>query len=440
MISTLIIIYFIVLLIPIFKRNGNWFVPPILMSITMAFYTVPDLLGILIGGHEKYIASIGCHLNNTSNILIERFVFLQIVYIGCYFLSYYYLIGKKYKIKTIPFKIKKQNPKITQLMACVLIGLCLYSTISYIYSKGGIIALFMSFTNRSELNDDLPFLQRLMPTIMTFATAFCMKVILSDKKPHIILLLTLLVTGFLCYTSNGGRSQLVVFILSLMCYYNYWRKEINLLSPKFYPIYGLLVIFIISFQLLRFKETQSFSIEDIFNSSDTLFDSMAYVKTQLLIQNYFDKFEYWYGWLFSFVPFIFIPRTVYPLKPNIDEGTYIFNMKNNAPNVLDDINWVNSWPPFTMGTGYANFGIIGVILFAFILAYIHMYMYRLLKASKAGLFIMPIYIYIILKFQVTIFYIANLTYLLISTYLMYRLYRLLSKVKITNPLCPNFFK
>lgn len=432
MIQTLIIIYIVVLLFPIIRRKRNWFTPPILMSITMTFYTVPDLLGIFFSGYKTYAKNLPFKIYTDPEFLIERFLFIQILFIITYLIAFNKFYDNK-KIKRPLFQLKKENNKISYFFGLTLLILCGIATFQYIKSQGGLGELVMSFMNRNKLLEDQSFLHRISPTLMTFATIFCMRYILCSKGKHIILFLMLVFIGFFCYTSNGGRSQLVVFVLTLLCCYNYWKKNINLLSPKFYILYFALAVFIIAFQLLRYEETNALTFEDIFNNQATVFDSMAYVKTQLLIENYFDKFDHWYGYIFYFLIYIFIPRSVYPNKPHIDEGDYIYNMRFDHSDVLSDQTFINSWPPFTMGEGYANFGFVGVILFAIILALLHSYVFRLLKSSKSTLFILPIYVFIVLKFQITIFYIANLTYLLIANYVFHKLYNSFSnQIKSTN--------
>ena len=183
-----------------------------------------------------------------------------------------------------------------------------------------------------------------------------------------------------------------------------------------------MAIFVIVFQLLRFQETNDLTGVNLMSESDALFDSMAYMKTQLLIQNYFIGHDYWLGRIYSFLLYIFVPRSLFPDKPFIDDGVYIFNMTYNPSDVLATNYFYNSWPPFTCGISYANLGVLGVLIGGYILGIIHAFVYRYVKNNNESFFSAIIYTFVVIKFQLTIFYIANLSYLFIQCFIFKKIY------------------
>lgn len=425
MFGLFLLLYIVILWRPVFKKNKDWFSPPVMFAITMSFYTLPDLFDILINGMANYAGTLPFKLND-PNYAIIRFIILQVVFI----LMYQYAFSKSTKSlnEEVNNSVKLQTSKIDLFVSIALLSICVIATVNFVTSYGGISTILSSFTNRSQLHDDMPFILRITPALLTFASAFLLRLICTDTKHHYFLLLMLFFSGFITTTIGGGRSQFVVFILELLCYYNYWKKPINLLSIKLWPIYLGLAAFIAIFQLLRLNDITTLSFNSMVGDSDSLFNSMAYVKTQLLIQSYFENNDFWYGKIFLFVIYIFIPRAIFPAKPNIDEGVYIYNMTFGGKNLLSDhATSFNSWPPFSIGEGYANFGILGVILFGILLGYIHGFAYKKMKQNRFDVFVMIVYVFIILKFQITLFYLANLAYLLVEVFMFSQLYKLIKR-------------
>lgn len=424
----LLALYCSLLLYILSKNRRDSFSPPVLFVITMSFYTLPDMFSILEVGIDQYTSELPFRFTLEPYFSVYRFMVVQIAFILAYYLSY-----KFYMTKPMKYDLKKKfiagNKSANILLATAIIILCVYGTIDYYMQRGGLLAVFMSFTNRDELAEEAGFLMTLIPTLMTFALAFGMKYCSQKKGSHWLLYTIFILLGFFTLTSGGGRSAFVVYVLSLLCYFHIWIRKVDLFSVKLLPVYCGLALFIIVFQLLRFEDSNDLSDFSELSNSEALFNSMAYMKTQLLIQNYFDNHPYWYGRIYTFLFYIFIPRSIYPSKPFIDDGTYIYNMLDNPVDVLSTNYFYNSWPPFTCGISYANIGLIGVIIGGAIIGYLHSYIYRKVNGNKESLLYVVLYIFLVLKFQLTIYYIANLSYLLIQCWLFRRLYIIVDRFK-----------
>lgn len=424
----LLAIYCGLLVYILVNNKQDSFSPPVLFVITMSFYTLPDMFSILDVGIDRYTYELPFKFSLEPQFAIYRFMVIQIAFISAYYLSYKYYVTKPMKTdlkKTFVAGNKSTNI----LLAVTIIIVCVYGTINYYMQRGGLLAVFMSFTNRSELAEEAGFLMTIIPGLMTFALAFGMKYCSQKIGSHKLLYTIFVLLGFFTLTSGGGRSAFVVYVLSLFCYYHIWIRKVDLFSFRLLPVYCGLALFIIVFQFLRFEGTNDLSDLGELSNSEALFNSMAYMKTQLLIQNYFDNHSFWYGRIYTFLLYIFIPRSLCPTKPFIDEGSYIYNMIDNPIDVLSTNYFYNSWPPFTCGISYANFGFIGVILGGVIIGYLHSYIYRRVNGNKESLLNVVLYIFLVLKFQLTIYYIANLSYLLIQCWLFRKLYTIINRLK-----------
>lgn len=424
----LILVYFSLLLVPLLKKNKDFFSPPVLFVITMSFYTVPDILEILLLGESKFVSSLPFKIDNPF-FSIQRFLFLQIIFVLFYYAGYNLYLNRRIRVHGLRKRFDAIHNKLNLYIGIIGLLICTITTYSFISSMGGYQELLLSFTNRVELEKNMTFLQSNLSIIMTMCSAFLVKYITHSKKNHIILLLFLIIVGFFTNTIGGGRSKFVVFILSILCYFNYWRSKINLFDKKYFVLYGFLAIFILVFQLLRYSSSDDMSLDYMYDNSDALFDSMAYAKTQLLIQSYFDTHTFWWGKTYTFLAYIFIPSSIFPDKPHIDEGVYIYNMMYNYPEALSNSTFICSWPPFTAGISYANWGVIGLILGGILLGCLHAFMYKKIKEYNYSIFILIIYVFIVLKFQFTVFYICHTIYLIIETYFMFLAYKFLSSVR-----------
>lgn len=417
------IIYISLLVFPLFKKKKDYFSPIVLFIITMSFYSLPDVISILSGGEASYCALLPFKIKQTPEYAIQRMLFCQILFVICYYAGYSLYFRRKNDFPPHNNPIDATNKKLNLFATIFGMFISLYVTLSFIASIGGIQALLLAFTDRTSLSEEQTFLQQHIPIIMTLCSAFCIKYVSQCKSKPWFLVILFVIASFIVQTSGGGRSGFVVLVLSLICYYNYWVKKVNLFSSKFYPLYLALAVFIIIFQLLRFEDSSELSLSSVTDNSASLFSSMSYVKTQVLIQNYFDNHEFWYGRIYSFLLYMFIPRSICPSKPHIDEGSYFFNMTYQNGDVLMSDDFYNSWPPFTAGISYANGGIIGLIIGGLVLGCIHAYMYKKIKQYNYSVYVLIIYVFVILKFQLTVFYICNVVYLLIEVWLASKLYK-----------------
>ena len=112
----------------------------------------------------------------------------------------------------------------------------------------------------------------------------------------------------------------------------------------------------------------------------------------------------------------FIPSSLYPDKPPVAEGVYFFN------NIIGNIQSppyparkmiLVGWPPGTMGIMYSNFHFFGIIIGYYLLGLFYKYSYMKLLTSNFSIPIIYLYLFIVIKFELTNHYIFHLITLII---------------------------
>ncbi|KAA6314588.1 hypothetical protein EZS27_034820, partial [termite gut metagenome] len=140
------------------------------------------------------------------------------------------------------------------------------------------------------------------------------------------------------------------------------------------------------------------------------FSGNGYVNIQLYILDHFNWDNMWYGKSYVDLFYSWIPRSIFIDKPPIDEGIYIANLylgDSFQPTTPAHSMVFYSWPPGTMGIGYINFHIIGIVLAYFILGRIQKIIQLIFIEMNYAPFILFLYTFIVIKFQLTNFYIFS---------------------------------
>ena len=157
-------------------------------------------------------------------------------------------------------------------------------------------------------------------------------------------------------------------------------------------------------------------VELIKDNLYTLAKGNEYVSIQLSILGSFNFSNLWLGASYLDLLYSFIPSSIYLDKPPVAEGVYFFN------NIIGNIHTppyparkmiLVGWPPGTMGIMYSNFHIFGIAFGYYILGILYKYSYLKLLKSNYSIPIIYLYLYIIIKFELTNHYIFHLTTLII---------------------------
>ena len=248
----------------------------------------------------------------------------------------------------------------------LLIGVLISDLIAvYLFARYG-TALFSRATNTAFEFDSVTLTliaSSVVPAFITGVTALAFCNVIPHGKPVDWLLLCMQGVALLivCFPFGMARFKMaVIYIGLLLIIFPFLRKGSWFLWMM---ILGLVVIFpvINAFRRISFEEVNLF--ETIINVLTSILDDFlegdydAYTMF-MLTQEYVAEKGLSYGMQLVGVLFFFIPRSVWPTKP-----------VGSGQTAAEFFNWgfTNLSCPLP-AEGFINFGIIGVILFAFILS------------------------------------------------------------------------
>lgn len=133
--------------------------------------------------------------------------------------------------------------------------------------------------------------------------------------------------------------------------------------------------------------------------------SESYVRYFMALIEYFKSHSLWLGKSFLGLITAIIPSSLFPGKPPVDDGTYLYSICKGRTDIVPPMpfNQLNgsSLPLETFGSMYANFGVIGLFIGMTILGVIYGYSYRKMKRNSYSLFSVVIYTQIIFTFQLS---------------------------------------
>ena len=423
----LFLVYTLILFIPFYKRRTiDWFSPWVMYSVLLFVNTIPFLI---ISHYNKEIVTepvLGIVKSNYDSLILKFLVNQSLLNI-VYYLSYSNCRFKKARNAFFSLEMKTKGLRISYLFLSLL---AIIYTFYFISSVGGLEGLLLIFNDREALQGDRTLWFVLINFAVYLAGAFHIKY-MSIKGFSGIQLFVNIVIALIVLSSQGGRSPFILYLINIAVCYNYFIKRINLLSVKYVPVYLLIVVFIVGVFLLRTQGSDDITIHTLLDNLSIFISGSSYVDIQVLIINFFDNNDFWYGESYRGILGMLIPKSLYPGKMPIDEGVYIHEMIYNYRDVLSCKDFYTSYPPATLGAMYSNFGYFGIVVGGWLLGIIHKYAYTLFSNSK-NVFIVFIYVFLVVKFQLTVFYIAHFTYNIIMLTFFYTIIKFFSSFSINK--------
>lgn len=419
----IIIIYTIVLSYPLWrKKKKDYFEPMSLWSILTIFYSVPFLF-IAFTSREISDEIVLNLCGSEYNKELCFFMFNQSLFAVIYFISYRQIkINKCINSNFWALSLSKSR---CLLLCVVLYSFALLMSFLFIIKFGGLNTLIASFTNRDAIVGENQIYFSISNFFVYLASLFHLKY-LSYCKKKVFGIVICLIIGLIVLSLYGGRSPFLTYLISVGIYYNYLIKKINIFSLKLLPVYIVAAIFFVMLLGLRFSNDKDMN-ELIRENALSVFGGNSYVDIQVGIRHYFSNNDLWLGKTFSDFYEAFIPRSLLPDKRPVDDGVYYYFLLNGNSNVFNIRSFDNSWPPSTLGSMYANFGYIGIIIGAFVLAYIQKFFYFKFLNNSNNIIFAYIYSFVVIKFQLTFFYFANICYMLIYITAFVIIFRIIFK-------------
>lgn len=166
------------------------------------------------------------------------------------------------------------------------------------------------------------------------------------------------------FAVSQHRTPVITPLLLMFMYYHLYIKQ---LKPVTFVVIGIMVILFMSFAAyvrvgnIGLASGQTFQ-QQIAHGLRGLNTSESFSEMKTEIDKGRIEYEYGYQlWLELLTP---VPRAIWPTKPNV---SFSSRMTEEIYGRIGEGNWVRTFTVW--GEGYAQFGLFGVILYSFILAY-----------------------------------------------------------------------
>lgn len=292
-----------------------------------------------------------------------------------------------------------------------------------IYSSGGLINVLSSSGTRTQLLAGAGYISA-MGIFITFGMALYYKVFLLEKKygiehrkrkTNLIYLGFVLLTGGFLLSVFGNRAPLLETFMILIFVRNYCYKRITIRSffnfrTFFLIVFGLL--FMIMMPVLRssensdlFRHPIKWVQTSITNPTKTIFQEISTVSRDIFTFDYFSENDKWNGKVYLNIFVQPIPSTIYPNKPPMDDGMYLYNLQKGMtvdPNQSTSSLYYQTSNPFSSeGILFANFGLIGVVLGSIFIGYLYNYVYTKMRKSDFSIFMIITYQLVIYRFRLS---------------------------------------
>lgn len=393
------------------------FHPSKIVCVFYFFYTVPFLL-VSINNKEEVIHEYvySKYQANINELLLEYIILQTIGIIFLYLGIFTSLKVKKNKVLKRSFKTKDNFSFFIKTF------LFLFSSgiASFLYlsvSLGGLTVILMNADNRAAFYSGSGHIVLIINSCL-FMSVIALNKALSYKKINSLIVLIIYIIYFLLFSAFGGRSNFVLLIMISFFSYTMFFKDVKIVTLKNILIIFSLSSYIILIPIIRgdFLNSNYDYWELIKENLYTLAKGNEYISIQLSILGFFDFSNLWLGTSYLDLFYSFIPRSIYLDKPPVAEGVYFFN------NIIGNIHRppypvrkmiLVGWPPGTMGIMYSNFYFFGIVFGYYILGLFYKYSYIKLLTSKYSIPIVYLYLYILIKFELTNHYIFHLITLVI---------------------------
>jgi len=362
------------------------------------------------------------------NSILDDDIFFEytILQLSCFFVTLFGINVALNTRKTVRLKIFNKGLQFLrnrgQLKNYKYLGILLFvigviSFASMMRQVGGLTYFLSNLQLRTYIIGNMDLLYWLVsflgnaPILLAY---YCFKRYPNSQIKQIIVIIICLISGLMA--GLGGRSSLVSLFIQLLIIYNYTVRQINfekMLSPKYILIFVGLVAFIVVMPALRspgewasFTSTPAVYLRDHFNGLFRLVARESYVPHYTAIINYFRTHALWLGASFKGLITGFIPSSIFPNKPPVDDGMYLYSICFGRGDIFPtmparSLNY-SSYPLETFGSMYANFGVVGTIIGFYILGRIIGRSYRKLqKTENNRLFAIIIYTTVVTSFQLS---------------------------------------
>jgi oligosaccharide repeat unit polymerase len=414
----LLLVYVSILTFPFWRRKKlHKFHPSKIVCIFYFFYTVPFLF-VSINNKKEVIHEYvyAKYQSNLDELLIEYILFQSIGIIFLYLGIFTAIRVKKSSVLKKSFKVKDNFSFFIKTFFFFFFTAILF--FSYLLSSlGGLMEILLNSYTKADFLSGSGHIVLVINTCL-FISVISLNKALSYKNINLILLLLVYIIYFSIFSIFGGRSNFLLLIMMSFFSYTMFFKNVKIFTLRNILILISLASYLIIMPIIRgdILNSNYDYLELIKQNLYTLAKGNEYISIQLSILGFFNFSNLWLGVSYMDLFYSFIPSSIYLDKPPVAEGVYFFN------NIIGNIHTppyparkmiLVGWPPGTMGIMFSNFHVFGIAFGYYILGLFYKYSYVKLLTSNYSIPIIYLYLYVILKFEITNHYIFHLLTIII---------------------------
>ena len=412
-------ILLLVIIIVVLYNKKNVFHPIVFF---LAFQFIEYALPLIINRPSWYI---DYSSQNILSLITKESVFVISVCIGYYFSKGNWkkiIFGNHILLSNESINVNMYTSSRSYFSVYVLFGIGFASRIYMIQKMGGILYVFANSHSAYSSQISGAGLTSVLARLMLIAiVCYYEKIIIDNKfadKIVWIMMLVIYMGSYLIYSSRGPALEV---ILVLLCCNSMNKKQISfseIIKPKYLVILAALVI--VATVALSKRIGNTGANKDVIYYLSTITNEFNRADRDIATYNYFNGHSHWFGIIYRSIFYMFIPSSVCPNKPVLDDGFFLTKMIYGQ-NV--DPSWgrlqldltIGSTPFTSQGMLFANFGILGLILGGLLLGIIYKRAYINVLRQNNTISTL-IYFYVIYMFGFTPLYIQNFVSVILFSY------------------------
>lgn len=299
----------------------------------------------------------------------------------------------------------------------------------YMQHLGGVAYVLQNLLRRTLITRGTGYFLNLWQNLILISVVLLIFVTSQSKYTKFLSFrnVSCLLLGFVLLVSLGGRNPVIRLFWFVVLMINYYKVKIRPFSLKTIMIIVVpILLFGIFYGQVRSLENpldfrnydKDFLTETFGSAGKTLVLYTGGLERKLLATAYAGKHDKWFGATYRDILTAPIPRTMFPEKPPVDDGMYIYSIalgRNVSPPMpVKDLS-TSSWPVGNW-MGLLNWGFPGLVILSFLSGLIMKASYKAFIATNKNLFLFFVYSYISFRGPLAL---SNLSIVAFLTFLVF---------------------